>query len=140
MLLGFKPDFVEPIQAGTKEFTLRTRTANRRRHPPKIGDTLHMYTGMCTKWCRLISKAHKLQHTQNVRIMITRHRHDKTGGELGLFIEIMVDGRLLTPVEIIEFARRDGFTDASDFAEYWLNGKSRTGAFVVMYCWKGKKY
>ena len=36
MLLGFKPRFKEPIQIGTKVFTLR----GKRKNEPKIGETL----------------------------------------------------------------------------------------------------
>lgn len=41
MLLGFKPRFIDPIQIGTKVFTMRAKRKNK----PKIGETLYMYTG-----------------------------------------------------------------------------------------------
>ena len=139
MLLGFKADFVEPIQAGTKEFTLRKRTTGRQKHPPKIGEQLHMYTGLRTKWCTVISKNHKLQYTQNVRLRLSDNWAGKKGLP-GLFIEIQVDGRHLSIDEIPQFTKRDGFASPRAFAEYWLGKKNRAAAFLVMYGWKGEKY
>lgn len=50
---SFKPQFREPILAGTKRQTIRS---DRKRHA-RVGEQLQLYTGMRTRQCRLIGRA-----------------------------------------------------------------------------------
>lgn len=68
MLLGFKPRFVDPILDGHKLHTLR----NPRKVTPKVGEVLYMYTGLRTKYCKLITKQHTLKNIQVTRIFVRR--------------------------------------------------------------------
>ena len=111
MLLGFKPRFKEPIQIGTKVFTMR----NKRKVQPKIGETLHMYTGLRTSKCELISNKEKLMSVQEVKVDMDRDLKVKY-----LRILVIIDGRALSLTEIKQFVKFDGFADINDFAEYWF--------------------
>lgn len=51
---SFKQQFAAPILSGAKHQTIR---AIGKRQPPWPGDELQLYTGMRTKYCRLIGRA-----------------------------------------------------------------------------------
>lgn len=109
MLLGFKKRFIRPIEKGSKVFTIRTP----RKVEPKVGEQLHMYTGLRTSSCKLITRDHRLKSTQQVDIEITVHGpedHD---------LKVTVDGRELRQDELYGFAVMDGFDSVSDFVLYW---------------------
>lgn len=72
MLLGFKKRFVEPIQIGTKVFTMRVP----RKKEPKIGETLYMYTALRTKYCEKITDKEKLISKQKVVLFIRKESGD----------------------------------------------------------------
>lgn len=111
MLLGFKKQFAPKILDGSKKFTIR----NRRKVEPKIGDTLHMYTGLRTKQTERITSAHKLTGIQLVDIEIK-----KVGG--GIYsTKITVDGKILDVGLMDFFAKCDGFNDLESFRDYWIN-------------------
>lgn len=142
MLLGLKKRFVEPYQTGSKAFTLRDTP----KRMPKIGETIHAYTGLRTKHCQPINSKEKLVSTQRVRLIIwqigeNKHRYGLRHlfGTFG--IRIWVDGRELTQEEVDRFVVLDGFADATDFAKYWLTPegktkmKARTSALKVMFHW-----
>ena len=138
MLLSFKKRFIAPIQLGIKVFTLRKR----RKIRPKIGETIHMYSGLRTKNTQFISNKDSLRSIQNVRLTISSVCiHERTFFK----IKIFVDRRKLSRDEICEFVKFDGFTDISDFCNYWLTDekgkkKSRTGALMELYHWTDLKY
>lgn len=131
MLLGFKKQFTLPIQIGTKVFTLRKR----RKVRPKIGEQIYMYSGLRTKHTEKISDLEKLMGIQNVRLTIKR-LNNFTKYE----IKIYVDRRKLTAKEVEAFVKFDGFKTIIEWADYWLNGKKRTGALMEMYHWTDLKY
>lgn len=114
MLLGFKPRFVDPILIGTKVHTIR----GKRKIEPKIGEQLHMYTGLRTKHCRLITKKETLVSTQKVWIKIVFRLKPFEIIEL----LIHVDGRALSLNEIEQFCKFDGFENSIDFVKYWVEG------------------
>ncbi len=118
MLLGFKKRFVGNIQLGSKIFTLRKET----KRLPKIGETLHMYTGLRTANCELISNKEKLISIQKVIISINLYAFDLTSE--GWFLGIMVDGRGLEYDEIEDFVRYDGFYTRQDFIDYWVKSSA----------------
>lgn len=124
MLLGFKERFVEPIQNGTKIFTLRSK----RKITPKIGETLYMYTGLRTSHCYKISDKHTLKCTQEAYLYI-RKDDERT------VIIIEVDNRNLNPEQIEQFAINDGFLNKDEWAEYWL---MTSGAKVAVKITTGK--
>lgn len=131
MLLGFKPRFVDPILIGTKVHTFR----NKRKNPPKIGETLHMYTGLRTKKCQKITSKEKLISKQKVWVKIIFMVKPK-GYDL-FELKVCVDGKLIGAVykygehicfdnveqmqKLHELVQYDGFKDYVDFAEFWIN-------------------
>lgn len=134
MLLGFKKRFVEPILIGTKVHTIRKP----RKIKPKIGETLHMYTGLRTPNCQVISKKEKLISKQKIRIRVCRTRDS-------FDVEIFVDGRKLQWSEMHKVAEFDGFKDLFDFCNYWLTdekGKKikKAGGIMDLYHWTDLKY
>lgn len=114
MLLGFKQRFVDPIQLGTKVHTLRSF----RKHEPKLGETLHMYTGLRTNKCELISNREKLISRQVADIYISFKLKP-----FSIFkVSIKVDGKMLDLTWLKIFARFDGFLNIEDFANFWIEG------------------
>jgi hypothetical protein len=139
MLLGFKKRFKDPILIGTKVFTMRKR----RKVRPKIGETIHMYTALRTKYAELITNKEKLMSIQNVRVMIKAKWLAKD--LVNYSVRIVVDHRILSKEEILQFVCFDGFKDAQDFCQYWLTDekgkrKDRVGALMEMYHWTDLKY
>lgn len=106
---------------------------------PKLGERLHMYTALRTKYAELITNKETLRGMQSVRLTVRRMN------TAGYEIRIWVDRTRLTEWQISEFVGFDGFSDRKDFAEYWLTDergkkKDRTGALMVMFHWTDLKY
>lgn len=123
MLLGFKKQFAPKILDGSKKFTIR----NPRKVEPKIGETLHMYTGLRTKHTEKITSKHKLTGIQLVDIFIqNKHTEDNIKLEYSIefTLQIKVDGRALREEEYLPFCCSDGFSSISDFQKYWLSENS----------------
>ena len=117
MLLGFKKRFVHPIQIGTKVFTMRKP----RKIPPKIGETLYMYTALRTANCEKISDKERLRSVQKAIVMFNYYRNKKGGLQL-MRMQVTVDGRRIEGDELAQFVRYDGFEDHIDFFKYWTSG------------------
>lgn len=141
MLLGFKVRFKEPILLGTKVFTMR----NKRKVKPKIGETLHMYTGLRTSKCERISNTERLISTQGAWLKIVH-----VGYQL-IHLKIEVDSRALSNDEINQFVKYDGFNDVYDFADYWIkssyapkkplmNERSTIEGYLDLYHWTDLRY
>ena len=92
MILGFKPDFVPQILAGTKVHTIRAgqRWA--------VGQTIYFYTNVGQDDMAKFQPDGVVQSVQTIRAKLL---HGTT------FVE--VDGRQLLDSELAGFARRDGF-------------------------------
>lgn len=116
MLLGFKKQFAPKILDGSKKFTIR----NRRKVEPKIGDTLHMYTGLRTKHTEKITSEHSLKGIQLVDILIQKQVFSEGTFKGKWSLGISVDGRSLLTGELEYFVRCDGFEGMEDFMEYWI--------------------
>lgn len=101
---SFNRRFIEPIRQGTKTQTIR---ANGKRPHARMGQALQLYTGMRTAHCFRIIPDVPCVTTMFVEIAFI-------GYELAA---VKTDG---IPVRDLEaFARRDGFRDALDMAEFW---------------------
>lgn len=136
MLLGYKPRFVDPILIGTKVHTMRKP----RKVKPKIGETLHMYTGLRTAHCKLITKKEKLISVQKAQVHIKRIKLKGNGYTYQCAIK--VDGKRLSPVEGVELIKFDGFKSTLDFCEFWFaNVKGNTIKETLdLYHWTDLKY
>lgn len=138
MLLGFKKRFIQPIQIGTKVFTMRKPP----KRTPKIGESLYMYSGLRTKHCVFISNKEKLISTQKVRIHIYKVSNYTE-------LTIKVDGRLLKERELSEFVKYDGFIGRMDFVDFWIANTQvkkrkdhavRIAAIVNLYHWTDLRF
>jgi hypothetical protein len=99
-LYNFQPRFVEPILNGTKRHTIRQP----RKHPDRVGSTLHLYTGLRRPGARLLAR---VECTAVCEITIS------AGGE------VEIDRCPLTEVGLEELARRDGFDDWPQMLRFW---------------------
>lgn len=120
MLLGFKKQFAPKILDGSKKFTIR----NPRKREPKIGEQLHMYTGLRTKHTEKITSEHSLKGIQLVDLFISKSNTDLGGypevTKSELVLKIRVDSRELEIEEAMEFVKADGFDSVFLFADYWI--------------------
>ncbi len=114
MILGFKPQFIEPIIKGTKIHTIREDRHNRW----KAGNTIQMATGVRTK----------LYNQFNEGTCFSVQKIEIYYGFLSYFPAILIDGRKLTNVELSELSKNDGFNSFNDFRK-WFN-KDYTGKII----------
>lgn len=129
MLLGFKKRFVEPILIGTKVHTMRRR----RKTPPKIGETLHMYTGLRTGNCEKITSREILIGKQKVWISMVFKLEARSveifslkicidGKRIALVTRYGEDVNIENPGALDRFVKFDGFNDYMDFCTFWIEG------------------
>ena len=103
---NFKGQFVERIQDGSKGGTIRKHG---KRRPVREGQTLFLYYGQRTKWCKKIMEAPCVE-VWAIAIseygigMIRNHKRVK----------------LDTITELNRFAVSDGFPDWATMKRYWL--------------------
>lgn len=109
--LSFSPQFVSPVEAGTKPHTIRAD----RRHPIKPGDALALYTGMRTKACRLLFRT-TCTRVQRVEIPACG--------------SLIVDGRTYADDERQELALRDGFDTEDLFWRFFWDRMPFTGSLI----------
>lgn len=124
MLLGFKKQFATKILDGSKKFTIR----NPRKVEPKIGETLHMFSGLRTSFTEKISSDHKLTGIQLVDIKID-YRPEPKG-----YIDIKVDGKVIDYNTALVFVKSDGFDTIAEFATYWVREMGVIDKRTL--CWK----
>ncbi|HTF80095.1 MAG TPA: ASCH domain-containing protein [Cytophagales bacterium] len=141
MLLGFKPQFAEPIIKGTKIHTLR----NEPKRMPKIGETLHMYTGLRTRNCKLIRNDLKLVSITRVTL-ITRWDHTLNIHSSKLILRYPNYNVNLDNESMQEFFINDGFKDQSGFTEFWKKNWAKDEipllcfSELYMFSWKDTNY
>ena len=109
MILGFKPQFPEPIKKGIKKHTIREDKHNRW----KAGHIIHMATGVRTKLYNCFYKC-KCTGTQKIEISVD---NDKLMGQI---ICVYIDSKLLYHSDVETLAKNDGFDSAKDFFA-WFN-------------------
>lgn len=90
IVYNFRDEYAGMVERGEKTSTIR---AHAKRRPPNVGEHLRLYTGMRTKKCRRLRDT-TCQSCVSIRIS------DKY---------IAVGGRIISPGEELDLARRDGF-------------------------------
>lgn len=101
--------FVDQVLDGRKTQTIRAM----RKHPIKVGDTLHLFTGMRRPCCRRLSPTAGVKCVQVIDIVMQSDAngyatiHMGESGELGVR-------------EIQALAERDGFARIDDFIDFFL--------------------
>lgn len=111
MLLGFKKQFAQLVEEGSKTHTIRAPRAIR----PKIGETCHCYTGLRQRGARLLGRFPLVRLQEVVIRSIERP-------SVPLCVEI--DGVQLSPDEANDFFHWDGFRPEC------YTGPLRTQAFL----------
>ena len=108
MVLGFKPQFEEPILQGRKKHTIR-KDKNDRWKP---GMKIHFATGVRTKLYHQFKEGVCIS-TQKIQILWD---NISLNGE---FVSILVDGHLIDLDEVETLAINDGFEDVSEFLNWF---------------------
>jgi hypothetical protein len=122
-LYNFQERFVPFIESGEKTHTIRAG----RKYPAKVGDTLHLYTGLRRrgpiiqklasgdvvrqKMARLLMRA-PCTRVEEIRMVV-----DRNG-----CAQVFIDGEHLALDEREALAKRDGFKNWQDMADFW-NGR-----------------
>ena len=118
-LLNFKKRFVPLIEAGTKQHTIRAL----RKHPIKVGETLHLYTGLRQKGARLLGRFPCVR-VQTVNVCSGRLPD-------GPAVRVFIDSVCLSPDETEAFLKRDGFPGGSKEAfEFWQERLPFSGQLI----------
>ena len=99
--LNFKKEFADKVASGEKEQTIRALRKDGRN--PRPGQTLYLYTGMRTKYCRKLGQA-VCTSVESVCI---------EGGD------ILLNGDSLSCHAEREFSLADGFKSESEFYDFF---------------------
>ena len=117
--LSFQKQFGPPILSGVKRHTLR----NPRKRDPRPGDTLQLYTGMRTKFCRLLGTATCLGIVE-LRLSFVEEIVEYASGAT------VYQGK----EQLDTFAVSDGFASWAEMAAFWRKHHPETLGF-----WEGNK-
>jgi hypothetical protein len=100
--LNFKKRFASNVESGEKRYTIRARRKDGR--DPRSGQTLYLYTGMRTQYCRKLGEE-KCKTTEAITI---EGWHN-----------VIVGIKPLSLVEEKELAISDGFETSGDFFKFF---------------------
>lgn len=118
---NFSPQFVPLIESGRKMTTFRVP----RKHPPREGGELQLYTGMRTKQCRLIMRA---------QCMGIVHVH------LRPYISLSSGRTMLTMEEQETIAREDGFGSVREFHAWFADRYGQERMELEVVAWSPSAY
>jgi hypothetical protein len=102
---SFKEQFIDPIENGTKQQTIR----GKRKGQAKPGDTLYLYYGMRTKYCKKIAEK------------TCRAVDDIVIKEDG---KVYVNGKKLSSADRHNLAKADGFENFAAMFKFWQQHNS----------------
>jgi len=103
---NFKRQFAPKVEDGTKRQTIRRP----RKRPTKVGDTLYLYVGQRTRHCRRL----RVETCIAVTPILIMGLYNIT-----IFPKDNALRRALSPPEINELARADGFQSANEFVKFF---------------------
>lgn len=111
---NFQKQFAGDVESGKKTQTIRKAG---KRNPPKVGDELQLYTGMRTKYCRLMCVG---VCTSVEVIEIRSHfKHVMIGTPSGDSYQF----NRLTDSTIKKLAKDDGFESVDAFFEFFKTSR-----------------
>lgn len=107
---NFQERFADAIKAGEKRQTIRQRG---KRPPPKVGDTLILFTGMRTIHCRKLLQA-KCAAVEPISISAAMRmvKMVRLVGWTYIYVPLDAD-------EVEALARADGFDNANEFFRFF---------------------
>lgn len=116
--INFKAQFADKILSGEKKQTIRLP----RKREIKVGDELHLYTGLRTKKCKLLKKV-VCKKIINIEIQ-------KTG--IGYKTSDMDNAELSVLDFLNAFAIADGFKNTKDFFKFFADNYSLPQDFILI--------
>lgn len=116
--LSYKKQFVLKVADGSKPHSIRAW----RKRPFRVGDTLMHYFGMRTKQCRKIRADTICTKARPIEIRVNAEG----------WVVVILAGKTLPMQTVQTLARRDGFRDASEFAQFFrdTHGPDFSGQLV----------
>lgn len=120
--LNFQKQFAAKVEDGSKPHTFRVEG---KRRPPRVGETLSLYTGMRTKGCRLIKRVPCVAVQRMTCKLVKWH-----AGRCVL----KIDGAYRTLAQKEAFAIADGFESWAAFVA-WLSATHATGTDMTVRGW-----
>jgi hypothetical protein len=118
--LNFQARFARAVETGRKRCTIRAP----RKREIRVGDTLHLFTGMRTSACRKL-KAATCCHVTPITIALLPRRQSPI---------IKLNDKVLSEPAARTLARRDGHATLAGFIDFFAatHGLPFTGALI---CW-----
>lgn len=113
-LYNFQRRFVAPILSGRKQHTIRAT----RRHPDKVGNIAHLYTGLRTKKTELLGRF-PIVKIEDIDIFEGCQCHKPTNPPCPLAFRVKISGEELNSDEREKLARLDGFENFKEMAAFW---------------------
>lgn len=100
---SFTAEMAPLVESGVKRRTIRPQ----RKRPTRVGDVLHLYTGMRRPGCRLLTKG------LCSRVTLVEIR------EYYAHLVVILDGKRLTASALDRFVRADGFQRRMDMRDFF---------------------
>lgn len=136
---SFKTRFADPIlhglgvPAGPRRIYPKRQTVRaigKKRHA-RPGELVQLYTGLRTKHAKKLGEA-VCTRTAPIKIVFEGH-HIK-------YVDVYINGKLLTEVATRTFAQDDGFLSIDDFVMFWEHNHGIEKPFegIIIY-WEPKK-
>lgn len=116
--------FAPDVESGKKRCTIRRAG---KRLPPKVGDLLSLYTGMRTKYCRLLRRE---KCTEVTPVFIT-FKDDKPVFMLGVIVGTEKSWIEVGAEQVTKLAIEDGFKSDEDFFDYFLSDTDEFYGFLI---------
>lgn len=120
-LYNFQPRFVLPIRSGTKRHTIRAT----RKYPDRVGDILHLYTGLRTKRTELLGRFPCVR-VEDIEILSGCNCVD----QCPFPARVKVNGQELNGDEREKLARLDGFKNFAEMAAFWKGRVPFSGQII----------
>jgi hypothetical protein len=114
-LYNFQKRFVQPIQSGQKKHTIRAT----RRHPDKVGNIAHLYTGLRVKNAARLLGRYPIVRIEEIEIFEGCQCHKPTNPPCPLAFRVKIAGEELNGDEREKLARLDGFENFKEMQQFW---------------------
>lgn len=119
--LNFQARFKESVRSGSKRQTIRARG---KRSPPKVGDTLYLYSGLRTKNVSHLGEV-TCRRVSQLSISVRNRTVQAINLEANMWVTMTAD-------EVEKLAQADGFSGADEFFA-WVqeNHGSTLSGFLI---------
>lgn len=127
---NFQLRFADQIRRGLKRSTIRARRKNG--YLPTRRERVRLYVGQRTKACELVAEV-TVKRVRPIQIHARGHVESKgqDARTLVYTLEVVLGGRQLTPRQVANLARMDGFASPREFAEFFSQYSPGTELFLI---------